>query len=86
MLATRHSGLYRGIFRHAEGDFIERQGRLFQVELSQDSRNWRLSGNAQKTYKQPIALDETGHWDTWYGVYGTTFEGGGLGGGQRLGI
>ena len=78
-------GLYRGIFRHAEGDFIERQGRLFQVELSQDSRNWRLSGNAQKTYKQPIALDETDHWDTWYGVYGTTFEGGGLGGGQRLG-
>ncbi|VVP15850.1 hypothetical protein PS838_03583 [Pseudomonas fluorescens] len=78
-------GLYRGIFRHAEGDFIVRQGRIFQVELSKDSRNWRLFGNSKKTYKQPIALDETGHWDTWYGVYGTTFEGGGLGGGQVLG-
>ena len=78
-------GLYRGIFRHAEGDFIVRQGRIFQVELSTDSRSWRLYGNSRKTYKQPIALDETGHWDTWYGVYGTTFEGGGLGGGQVFG-
>ncbi|VVM67787.1 dermonecrotic toxin domain-containing protein [Pseudomonas fluorescens] len=78
-------GLYRGIYRHADGDFIERQGRLFQVELSKDSRHWRLFGNSRKTYKQPIALDETGRWDTWYGLYGTTFEGGGLGGGQVLG-
>ncbi|WP_223458259.1 MULTISPECIES: dermonecrotic toxin domain-containing protein [unclassified Pseudomonas] len=79
-------GLYRGIYRHVDGDFIVRQGRIFQVELSKDSRNWRLFGNAQKTYKQPIALDETGHWDTWFGVYGTTFEGGGLGGGQVFGL
>lgn len=79
-------GLYRGIYRHVDGDFIVRQGRIFQVELSKDSRNWRLFGNAKKTYKQPIALDETGHWDTWYGVYGTTFEGGGLGGGQVFGL
>ncbi len=78
-------GLYLGVYRHVDGDFIVRQGRLFQVELSKDSRNWRLFGNAQKTYKQPIALDETGHWDTWFGVYGTTFEGGGLGGGQVFG-
>lgn len=78
-------GDYRGIYRHADGDFIVRQGRIYQVEFSKDSRNWRLYGNSQKTYKQPIALNETGHWDTWYGVYGTTFEGGGLGGGQVLG-
>ncbi|VVP66470.1 hypothetical protein PS914_00347 [Pseudomonas fluorescens] len=78
-------GLYRGIYRHADGDFIVRQGRIFQVELSKDSRSWRLFGNSRKTYKQPIALDETGHWDTWYGVYGTTLEGGVLGGGQVLG-
>ena len=78
-------GLYRGIYRHADGDFIERQGRIFQVELSKDSRNWRLFGNSRKTYKQPVALDETGHWDTWFGVYGTAFEGGGLGGGQVYG-
>ncbi|VVN84109.1 dermonecrotic toxin domain-containing protein [Pseudomonas fluorescens] len=84
LLPATH-GLYRGIYRHADGDFIVRQGRIFKVELSKDSRSWRLFGNAQKTYKQPIALDETGHWDTWYGVYGTTFDGGGLGGGQVLG-
>ena len=78
-------GLYRGIYRHADGDFIVRQGRIFQVELSKDAPNWRLSGNSRKTYKQPIALDETGHWDTWYGVHGTTLEDGVLGGGQVLG-
>jgi hypothetical protein len=78
-------GLYRGIYRHADGDFIERQGRLYQVELSRDSRSWRLSGNSRKTYKQPIALDESGHWDTWFGVYGTALEGGVIGGGNVAG-
>ncbi|WP_435037896.1 dermonecrotic toxin domain-containing protein [Pseudomonas neuropathica] len=75
-------GLYRGIYRHADGDFIERQGRVYQVELSRDSRSWRLSGNSRKTYKQPIALDESGQWDTWFGVYGTALEGGVVGGGN----
>ncbi|AZZ78056.1 hypothetical protein CCX46_23905 [Pseudomonas sp. RU47] len=78
-------GIYRNIYRHADGDFIERQGRLYQVELNTDSRSWRLSGNSRKTYKQPIALDESGHWDTWFGVYGTTLEGGALGGGNVAG-
>ncbi|MFJ4494852.1 dermonecrotic toxin domain-containing protein [Pseudomonas atacamensis] len=81
---TTH-GLYRGIYRHADGDFIERQGRVYQVELGQDSRVWRLSGNSRKTYKQPIALDESGHWDTWFGVHGTALEGGLLGGGNVAG-
>ncbi|WP_460130040.1 dermonecrotic toxin domain-containing protein [Pseudomonas sp. H1_D05] len=75
-------GLYRGIYRLADGDFIERQGRVYQVELSRDSRSWRLSGNSRKTYKQPIALDESGQWDTWFGVYGTALEGGVVGGGN----
>lgn len=78
-------GIYRHVYRHADGDFVVRQGRVFQVEWSSDSRNWRLTGNSRKTYKQPIALDEAGKWDTWFGVYGSTFEGGGLGGGQVLG-
>ncbi|MGE8187294.1 hypothetical protein [Pseudomonas sp. NPDC086278] len=78
-------GLYRNIYRHADGDFIVRQGRIFQVQRSNDSRNWRLRGTRRATYKQPIALDETGQWDTWFGVYGTTVEGGGLGGGAMLG-
>jgi hypothetical protein len=78
-------GVYRNIYRHADGDFIVRQGRIFQVERSTGSRNWRLTGTRQKTYKQPIGLDEAGHWDTYFGVYGVTFEGGGLGGGGVLG-
>ena len=78
-------GIHHNIYRHADGDFIVRQGRIFQVERSADSRNWRLSGNSQKTYKQPLALDEAGQWDTYYGVYGVAFEGGGLGGGQVMG-
>ncbi|WP_030129600.1 dermonecrotic toxin domain-containing protein [Pseudomonas sp. QTF5] len=78
-------GMYRDIYRHADGDFIVRQGRIFQVEFSKDSRNWRLSGSRIKTYKQPIALNENGQWDTWFGVHGTIFEGGGLGGGAVLG-
>jgi len=78
-------GLYRGIYRHADGDFIERQGRLYPVELSRDSRSWRLSGNSRKTYKQPIALDENGQWDTWFGVYGEPLESGLAGGGNIAG-
>lgn len=78
-------GLYRGIYRHENEFFIERQGRLYQVELSRDSRSWRLSGSSRKTYKQPIALDENGHWDTWFGVYGTALEGGAPGGGNVAG-
>jgi len=78
-------GLYRGIYRHADGDFIERQGRIYQVERATGSRNWRLFGNSRKSYKQPIALDETGQWDTWYGVYGTAAAGGLRGGGNVQG-
>jgi hypothetical protein len=81
---ARH-GLYRGIYRHADGDFIERQGRIYQVELDTDSRNWRLFGNSRKAYKQPIALDESGQWDTWYGVYGIASAGGLRGGGNVAG-
>ncbi|MFM9381833.1 dermonecrotic toxin domain-containing protein [Pseudomonas sp. UV AK001] len=80
-----NGGVWRNIYRHADGDFIVRQGRVYQVEWSRDSRNWRLSGTTRKTYKQPIALNEAGEWDTWFGVYGTTFEGGGAGGGNVLG-
>lgn len=80
-----HQGLYRNVFRHPDGDFIIKQGRIYQVEPSTDSRNLRLSGTPARSYKQPIALDEAGNWDTYYGVYGCTFEGGGLGGGGVIG-
>ncbi|MCU7251841.1 hypothetical protein OC940_28860, partial [Pseudomonas koreensis] len=79
------AGAYRQVYRLAEGNFICRQGRIYEVELSQDSRGWRLSGTAQRTYKQPIALDDYGEWDTHFAVHGTTFDGGGLGGGNMLG-
>ncbi|WP_223512111.1 dermonecrotic toxin domain-containing protein [Pseudomonas sp. GL-B-19] len=78
-------GIDRNVYRHPDGDFIVRQGRIYQIERSSDSRNWRLFGTSQKTYKQPVGLDEAGHWDTYFGVYGVTFEGGGLGGGGVLG-
>lgn len=39
-------GLYRHIYRHADGDFILRRHALYQVEL-QDG-HWRLSGNSKK--------------------------------------
>jgi hypothetical protein len=78
-------GLYRNVYRHADGYFIVRQGRIFEVELSAIARSWRLSGNSRKTYKQPIALDETGQWDIWDGVYGTTSNDRLLGGGQVYG-
>ena len=78
-------GIYRNVYRHADGDFIVRQGRIFQIEWSNDSRNWRLTGTRMKTYKQPIAVDEAGDWDTYFHVHGKTFEGGGPGGGAVLG-
>ncbi|UQS17816.1 DUF6543 domain-containing protein [Pseudomonas sp. HS6] len=84
-LQPASAGLFRNVYRHADGDFVVRQGRIYQVELSKDSRGWRLAGNSQKTYKQPIALDEAGDWDTHFGVYGTTFDGGGAGGGNVVG-
>ena len=79
------TGIYRNVYRHADGDFIVRQGRIYQVELNKDARNWRLRGTASKSYKQPVGLDEAGDWDTYFGVYGVTFEGGGLGGGNVYG-
>lgn len=84
-LQPGRDGVYRGIYRHADGDFILRQGRIFEVQRSNDSRNWRLRGTRKATYKQPVALNENGEWDTWFGVYGSTFEGGGLGGGNVAG-
>ncbi|TFH77919.1 dermonecrotic toxin domain-containing protein [Pseudomonas kribbensis] len=84
-LRAAEGGVWRNIYRHADGDFIVRHGRIYQVEWSRDSRNWRLRGTSQNTYRQPIALNEAGEWDTWFGVYGTTFEGGGIGGGGVLG-
>ncbi|WP_223570239.1 dermonecrotic toxin domain-containing protein [Pseudomonas sp. BF-R-26] len=78
-------GIYRNVYRHAEGDFMISQGRIYRIELSDAPRGWRLHGTWARAYKQPIALDEAGNWNTHYAVYGTLMEGGGVGGGAVLG-
>ncbi len=78
-------GIYRNVYRHADGDFMVRQGRIYRIELTDNPPQWRLSATSSRTYKQPIALDESGHWNTHYAVYGTVIEGGGVGGGAALG-
>jgi hypothetical protein len=84
-LQPHSHGPYRNIYRHGDGDFIVRRGRIYKVERLGDALDWRLSPTRQKSYKQPIALDESGEWDTHYGVYGTAFNGGLAGGGGVLG-
>ena len=82
-LSPATHGVYRNVFRHADGHFIVRQDNVYQVELQ--NGHWRLAGNSLKKYKQPIALDEAGEWDTHFGVYGTAQPGGLAGGGGVLG-
>jgi len=82
-LQPETSGFYRNVYRHADGDFIVRDGRIYQVAL--DGRTLRLKGTRLKSYRQPVALDADGHWNTYYAVHGTTFDGGLVGGGQVLG-
>ncbi|WP_223458727.1 dermonecrotic toxin domain-containing protein [Pseudomonas sp. GL-RE-19] len=78
-------GVYRQVYRHADGHFMVSQGRIYRIELEGNPPRWRLSGTSSRTYKQPVALDESGHWNTHYAVYGTVIEGGGVGGGAVLG-
>ncbi|AZO86290.1 hypothetical protein BOO89_22720 [Stutzerimonas stutzeri] len=78
-------GIYRNVYRHADGDFMLSQGRIYRIELEGEPPRWRLSGTSSRTYKQPVALDESGHWNTHFAVYGTVIEGGGVGGGAVLG-
>ena len=78
-------GIYRNVYRHADGDFMVSQGRIYRIELTDNPPQWRLSATRTRTYKQPIALDEAGHWNTHYAVYGTVTAGGGAGGGAVLG-
>ncbi|WP_327438661.1 dermonecrotic toxin domain-containing protein [Pseudomonas donghuensis] len=78
-------GKYRGIYRHAEGDFILVEDRPCQVEWLETEHTWRLRGNTRKTWRKNIALDETGQWDSHFALYGVHLQGGGAGGGQTLG-
>jgi hypothetical protein len=72
-------GVYRNVYRHADGEFIVRYGIIYKVELHDGA--WRLSGTGLKSYKQPVALDASGQWNTHFAVYGTALNGGLAGGG-----
>ncbi|MGZ9707742.1 dermonecrotic toxin domain-containing protein [Pseudomonas sp. GNP013] len=84
-LQPHSEGIYRNVYRHARGDFMLSQGRVFEVELDQSLHTLRLKGTRTKTYKQPIVLDEAGDWNTHGAVYGTLVNGGLAGGGGVLG-
>ncbi|WP_213938369.1 DUF6543 domain-containing protein [Pseudomonas sp. dw_612] len=82
-LQPASEGLYRNVYRHALGDFILRQGRVYQVRLL--DRTLRLYGTRRRAYQQPIAIDEAGHWDTYFAVHGALFSSGLPGGGNLAG-
>ncbi|MFK8332401.1 dermonecrotic toxin domain-containing protein [Pseudomonas sp. BJa5] len=84
-LRPAKQGKYRGVYRHAEGDFILVEDRLCQVEWLETEHTWRLRGTSRKTWKRNIALNEQGQWDTHFALYGVHLHGGGSGGGQALG-
>lgn len=84
-LQPHSEGIYRNVYRHAQGDFMLSQGRVFEVELDHNLHTLRLKGTRTKTYKQPIVLDEAGDWNTHGAVYGTLVNGGLAGGGGVLG-
>ncbi len=84
-LEPANSGIYRAIYRHQKGDFVISQGHVYEVTLHDSPRTWRLKGSTNKTYQQPITLDESGQWNTHGAVYGRLINGGLAGGGGVLG-
>ncbi|WP_175652291.1 dermonecrotic toxin domain-containing protein [Pseudomonas sp. Marseille-P9899] len=78
-------GIYRGIYRHPQGDFIINSGRVYPVLFDAGRHTWRLTGKADSAYKQPIALDGFGNWDTHGALYGVNVISPVAGGGAALG-
>lgn len=76
-------GILRGIHRLDQGDFILNHGRLYPVTFDQGRHTWRLLGQG---YRQPIALDENGHWDTHGALFGVNIVSPVRGGGAALGV
>ncbi|MBJ9978215.1 hypothetical protein IAE35_22380 [Pseudomonas sp. S75] len=77
----------RGVYRHVESnaDYILHQGQHYSVEWDPTYRTWRLSGNALRTYKQPIRLNAQGAWESHGRVSGHLVDNGLGGGGAYLG-
>lgn len=79
-------GIYRNIYRHPEGDLILNHGQLYRVEFDEARHTWRLVGKGRSAYRQPIALDAAGNWDTHGALYGVNILGPVAGGGNALGL
>lgn len=78
-------GIYRNVYRHSSGDLILNHGQLYRVEFDHARHTWRLIGKGRSAYRQPIALDDSGHWDTHGALYGVNILGPMGGGGNALG-
>ncbi|WP_330213508.1 dermonecrotic toxin domain-containing protein [Pseudomonas sp. Z18(2022)] len=78
------SGKYRQVYRHARGEFIVRQGQILEVTFDSTYDTWRLKGNRNRLYRQPIALDEASEWQSHGILYGRLVAGGLPGGSRRI--
>lgn len=83
-LAAGDEGIYRNVFRHAQGDFIVNHRRVYQVAFDRDRHTWRLAG-PRSAYRPAIALDDTGNWDTHGALFGVNIVSPVSGGGGVLG-
>ncbi|WPP01508.1 hypothetical protein SFA35_09210 [Pseudomonas sp. HR96] len=83
-LAPGTLGRYRGIYRHADGDFIFQDGRTCRVQWDEGRALWRLAATSHKGYRQALALDDGGQWTTYGALHGQLVPGG-AGGGAALG-
>ncbi len=74
----------QGVYRHAGTDYIIRSGSTYAVQWDAAYRTWRLQGVGSKSYRQPVARDASGEWNTHGALYGRLAEGGLPGGGAVL--
>ncbi|NBA94557.1 dermonecrotic toxin domain-containing protein [Pseudomonas sp. R5(2019)] len=78
-------GRHRGVYRHADGEFIQRATAVYPVSWDASYATWRLMPTSTRSYRQPIALDSAGVWQTHGTLYGSLVDGGLHGGGGMIG-
>ncbi|WP_263262787.1 DUF6543 domain-containing protein [Pseudomonas sp. RIT-PI-S] len=74
-------GRWRNVYREPDGNFIARGSHTYAVLWDENHRTWRLAPTLTRGYRQPVALDETGRWQTHGQLYGSLVNGGLRGGG-----
>lgn len=74
-------GRWRNVHQEPEGAFITRGNYVYAVEWDSSLNTWRLSPTQTRHYRQAVALDEAGHWQTHGQLYGALVDGGLRGGG-----